>query len=154
MKEEFDESKLPDCRDPLATPAVDFDWTALYARLGEDVVEGKVDKRLTDIVVRLLQVLVPNSTHHIQPGAVGLRLIALAWVINPAYFEGSPSISELAQRCGVNTVTLARYTGRYSRLMRWRNRGQKHAWNWRKRLERSDLQGIQGPEEGGEGANG
>jgi hypothetical protein len=38
--------------------------------------------------------------------------------------------------------------------MSWRNRGQKHAWNWRRRLERSDLQGIEESEPGDEDVNG
>ena len=145
MKEEFDEARMARRRDPVDAPDQDFDWDALYKRLGEDVNEGKVNKRMADIIIRLLQVLVPVSTHRIQPGSVGLRLIALAWVINPAYFEGTPSIRELARRCGVNVVSLARHTGRYSRLIRWRNRGQKHAWNWRKRVQPSDFRGIRQP---------
>jgi hypothetical protein len=59
-----------------------------------------------------------------------MRLIALAWVLSPGYFEGSPSIRKLARRCGIRIAALANYTGYYSRLLRWRNRGQRHAWNW------------------------
>jgi hypothetical protein len=61
---------------------------------------------------------------------VGLRVIALAWVLNPAYFEGSPSVSELANLCGVRAAALAAYTGHYSRLIGWRNRSQCHSRNW------------------------
>ena len=134
MKEPFDEARLAKSRDPLDAPDQGFDWDALYKRLGEDLRDGKVDERLEDLLIRLLQLLVPEFRNRIQPDSVGLRLIALAWVLNPGYFDGAPSLRELARRCGVSAVALARHTGRYSRLIRWRNRGQRHAWNWRKQV--------------------
>jgi hypothetical protein len=74
--------------------------------------------------------LLPPSDRRIQPQSLGMRLIALAWVLNPAYFDGSPSVRKLARRCGVRIAALANHTGYYSRLLGWRNRGQRHAWNW------------------------
>jgi hypothetical protein len=65
--------------------------------------------------------------------STGLRLIALAWVLNPGYFVGSPSLSELARRCSVRRAALANHTGYFSRLLGWRNRGQRHASNWLRR---------------------
>jgi len=130
VKEEFDEDFMADNRDPLDAPDQGFDWQALYQRLNEDASSGDNDQRLSQTVIRLLQMLLPLSSRRIQPESLGLRLIALAWVLSPAYFEGNPSIRRLARRCGVRIAALANYTGYYSRLLRWRNRGQRHAWNW------------------------
>ena len=147
MKEEFHEDFMADSCDPLYAGNPDFDWETLYARLGEDVREGDVDKRLEETVIRLLQLLVPESRLRLQPSSVGLRLIALAWVLSPGYFEGTPSLRVLAGRCGVSAVTLAHHTGRYSRLIRWRNRGQGHAWNWRKAVHEKEARLVR-PQQG------
>ena len=98
--------------------------------MAEDVSNGEVDKNLAEVITRLIQLLIPYRHGRIQPGSVGLNIIALAWVLNPAYFDGSPSLRELARRCGIQPSTLARHTGHYSRFIGWRNRGQRHAWNW------------------------
>jgi hypothetical protein len=138
VKHDFDETRMAEGRSSVDGPRYEFDWEALYQRLGEDVREGKVDHRLQQVVVRLLQLLVPPTTRHIQPESIGLRVIALAWVVNPAYFEGTPSMRELARRCGVNHCHLAHHTGHYSRLLGLRNRGQNHAWNWHDQAEETD----------------
>jgi len=115
---------------PLDMQIKDFDWETLYAHLGEDARDGGNEPRLAEAVARLLQMFLPNARRRIHPDSVGLRVIALAWVLNPAYFEGSPSVNELADQCGVRVAALAAYTGHYSRLIRWRNRGQRHSRNW------------------------
>jgi len=177
VKQPFDEARLAKSRDPVDAPNQDFDWEQLYQRLSEDAREGDNDKRLAEAVTRLLQMLVPPVQRGIRieamglrlvalawvlnPGyfagapsllqmlvppvqrgirieAMGLRLVALAWVLNPGYFTGAPSLRQLARRCGVTPAALARYTGQYSRLIRWRHRGQRHAWNW-SQFERSPL---------------
>ncbi|HNQ90544.1 MAG TPA: hypothetical protein PKM73_18170 [Verrucomicrobiota bacterium] len=130
MKEEFDEKFMAENRDPLDAPDQGFDWQLLYQRLNEDATSGENDQRMSQTVIRLLQMLLPMSSRRIQPESLGLRLIALAWVLSPGYFEGNPSVRRLARRCGVRIAALANYTGYYSRLLRWRNRGQRHAWNW------------------------
>ncbi len=128
MKPEFNEAFLSDSRDLVDGQIQDFDWDRLYQRLVEDA--GETDPRLAEAVTRLLQSIVPYDHRQLHPEAVGLRVIALAWVLSPRYFAGSPSLRDLAKRCGVGAATLARYTGRYSRFIGWRNRGQRHAWNW------------------------
>jgi len=133
MLNPFDENRLADKRDSVGAPDQDFDWKRLYERLSEDAETGDNDPKLSETVVRILQMLLPPLTNHrIQPQSLGMRLIALAWVLSPGYFEGSPSITKLARRCGVRIAALANYTGYYSRLLGWRNRGQRHAWNWRR----------------------
>ena len=130
MKEVFDETYVAEGLDPLDGVLQDFDWDELYRRLAEDVSNGEVDKNLAEVITRLIQLLIPYRQGRIHPVSIGLNIIALAWVLNPGYFDGSPSLRELAQRCGVQHSTLAKHTGHYSRFIGWRNRGQRHAWNW------------------------
>lgn len=131
MSHGYDDERLSDARDPLDARDQDFDWQGLYRQLSEDALDEHNDKRTSEAVVRLLALLLPRlSGRRIQPESIGLRLIALAWVLSPAYFDGSPSVARLAKRCGVRAAALANFTGYYSRLLRWRNRGQRHAWNW------------------------
>lgn len=130
---DFDEAYLAEHRDPLDAPNPDFDWQQLCQHLGEEaepVADGDNAHR-AEVVVRLLQLLLSRTERNVEPRKIGMRVIALAWVLNPAYFVGSPSLTELAQRCGISPGTLANYTGQASRYLRWRNRAQRHAWNWR-----------------------
>ena len=126
---DFEEGFLSDNRDPMDAPSQDFDWEQLYAMLGEEVTH---DQQPTELVTRLVQLIVPPTSHHVSIRAIGLRAIALAWILNPGHFPGNPSLRELAKRCGVNPPTIARLTGELSRLTGWRNRAQRHAWNWKK----------------------
>lgn len=134
MSNEFHDDWIPDNVDPLDAPDQDFDWDELYGRLSEGVEGPQTDPELAQTVVRLLQLLLPpNTGQRLQAKSLGLRLIALAWLLNPGYFEGSPSLRTLAKRCGIRLASLANYTGHYSRLLGWRNRAQIHAWNWCRR---------------------
>jgi hypothetical protein len=130
LKEAFHEAFVADGLDPLDGALQDFDWDLLYRRLAEDVGNGNMNQQLAEVVTRLLQILIPFRQGRIHPVSIGLNIIALAWVLNPAYFNGSPSLRDLARRCGIQPSTLARHTGHYSRFIGWRNRGQRHAWNW------------------------
>ena len=132
MKEEIKEWRTSEPREPVEMLTQDFDWQGLYAHLGEDLQDEDPDPRLGEAVARLLQTFLRDVRRPVRPQDVGLRVIALAWVLNPAYFEGSPSVSDLADQCGVRVATLAGHTGRYSRMLRWRNGGQRHSWNWTK----------------------
>lgn len=121
-----------ECFELLETATQDFDWDALYAHLDADAREDGNDKNPVEVVTRLLEMFLPAPGQPVIPSRIGLRVIALAWVLNPAYFEGDPSMSELAARCGVRLPTLAKRTGHFSRVIRWRNHWQRHSWNWAK----------------------
>jgi hypothetical protein len=138
MREPFDENRLAATAEPIADPVQDFDWQELYARLEEDAQDADQDRTLAEAVQRLLQLLLAAGGPRVNPQRVGLRVIALAWVLSPDYFPDSPSLHQLAERCGVGAATLAELTGRISRQIGWRNRGQCHGWNW-ERSERSPL---------------
>lgn len=133
MKQPFDETRIAKNRDPLDARNQDFEWDELLERLSEDARAEQTDKSLAQTVRRLIQILVPvYEKRRLWAKSLGLRLIALAWVLDPGYFEGSPSLAELARRANVTPAKLAHHAGRFSRLLGWRHRGQRHAWNWRK----------------------
>jgi hypothetical protein len=132
MRDTFQEDHIAESADPVDSLTQDFDWKLLYARLNEEACEAHLDPRLADTVARLITLLVADSGRRVKPASVGLRVIALAWVLNPGYFQDSPSLRRLASRCGVTRATLAHLTGHYSRFLGWRNRAQRHAWNWKR----------------------
>ena len=117
---------------PFAAKTTDFDWQQVYSHLDEEASETEIGKQTIEGVVRLLKLLVATSRTKIKPDHIGLRVIALAWLLNPGYFTGSPSLRQLARRCGVNHTKLAELTGHFSRVIGWRNRAQRRAWNWRR----------------------
>lgn len=109
----------------------DFDWEAIHYSFEKAGEADKPETRIAEAVLGVLQMLLPPlSTRRIQPESLGIRLIALAWVLDPANFNGSPSLRKLARRCGIRSAALANHTGHFSRLLGFRNRGQRHAWNW------------------------
>jgi hypothetical protein len=116
--------------DTVDAASQDFDWKLLYRRLNEEACEAGVDEKLAEAVSRILQLLIGKGQGRVYPNHIGLKVVALAWVLNPAYFKNSPSLRQLAGRCGVTPATLAHLTGYFSRFMGWRNRAQRHAWNW------------------------
>lgn len=110
MKPQFFEDYSTDKLDPLA-PAMqeDFNWDELYERFGElsdRQMHDEQMERINEFVRKLFQWVVaidlnrPNSQM-----LIGRRFIALAWVLNPALFEGSPSASKLAESLGMKVDT-------------------------------------------------
>lgn len=142
MIHEFDETHQAETRDPLVAGAHSFDWETLYARLDADARSEANDKGLAEIVTRLLHLLLPPPGQPMNPRRVGLHVIALAWVLSPGYFDGNPSLRQLARRCRISPTTLGELTGKMSRAINWRNRAQQRGWNWhrteRRRLGKSN----------------
>jgi AraC-like DNA-binding protein len=139
MISDFHEAVQPDAIDPVDGTFADFDWTDLWQRLGEEETDTATDHEIADALMRMLRLLLEGCGGElINPRTAGLRLIAIAWTLNPGLFTGGPSLRTLARRCNVSPAALARLTGEASRSLRWRNRAQRHAGNWRK-MERSAL---------------
>jgi hypothetical protein len=132
LKQPFDETRVAKSRDPVDAPSLGFDWDEIYRVLDDEMPEREADKLLDELLVRLLQFLIPKRPERLSARSLGLRVLALAWVLSPGFFEGTPSLRRLARRVNVSPSKLSRHTGRISRLLRWRNRAQQHAWNWNK----------------------
>ena len=115
--------------DPLTSAVADFNWEELYERLdGPSAFESQDRVELAQGLIRLL--LGSDIDAAPNPKAVGLRAIALAWVLSPAYFPDAPSLRKLALACGVSPAALAQHTGEISRQIQFRSRAQRHAANW------------------------
>jgi hypothetical protein len=132
VKEPFDEGRsLPPC-DPAACGCAEFDYEEVYRRLDGEPQPAACPKALLAFGLLFQRLMPPGKFERRCVAGVGLRMIALAWVLNPAYLPGSPSLTQLARRCGVTKNYMASLTGEMSRLAKWRNRAQQHAWNWAK----------------------
>ena len=128
----YDDSIVPRTLDPLDGTPNDFAWDEVFERLGE--IDGTVadSPERHETLSRLMNLLLADAQgHKISPKAIGLRFVALAWVLNPANFPDNPSLRQLAKRCEVSPAALAHFTGTISRLTGIRNRAQRHAGNWR-----------------------
>lgn len=132
MRSIFDESYVAHDRDRLDAVSQDFPWAEIFERLdsGEGLAASGPDQ--SEAILRLMNLLLSDAQGtRINPKTVGLRLLAIGWVMNPANYPGSPSLRELARRCGVSAAALAFHTGAISRATGIRNRAQRHAGNWK-----------------------
>lgn len=134
MKPEFFEDYVSKDADTIDAQLIDFDWDDLAARLGETKEElpGRDYESLLVAFRRLFDWLLATDLQ--RPGCerfIGRRVIALAWAMNPGIFEGSPSLTKLAEQIGVHKATLSNYTSDASRTFGVRNRAQAHGWNWK-----------------------
>jgi hypothetical protein len=125
-------------QDPLNNQTTDFDWDRLYELLGEaeqEVEERDYDK-LTFAIRRLLEFMLADDLRHPKAERnIVRRVVALAWTLNPGYFEGSPSLTEVAHMMGLNKVTLSEHTAEVRRVFGVRNRAQSHGWNFKAQKE-------------------
>lgn len=132
MKLYYDDTLPPTRLDPLDGQSADFAWNDVFERLGE--VDGTVldSPEHHETISRLMNLLLTDAQGlKISPKVIGLRLLALAWVLNPANYPDTPSLRQLARRCGVSPAALAHFTGAISRVTGIRNRAQRHAGNWK-----------------------
>lgn len=147
--------------DPLAPPTeMEFDWDELYERLGEpsdrQLHENNMEQ-ISEFVRKLFQWVVAVDLK--QPNSqmlVGRRFIALAWVLNPALFDGSPSASKLAETLGITRkANLWTLTGEASQHFGITNRSQSHGWNRGKQNDGiATSKGIAKPQQNDSKANG
>ena len=120
--------------DPLDSRHCDFDWATLAESMKES--RAEMHERDWDALVKAIQTLlrwiIPTNLRGPSPEKfIARRCIALLWTINPDYFDGAPSISELARQLKVTRATLSTYAANASRKFDTRNRGQSHGWNYK-----------------------
>src|SRR5688572_14132600 len=109
-KEAFHEDYQNPNQDPLAPDPQEFDWPGLYGLLGEaqeDLGERDYESLKAALGVLCQWVLDTDLNRPGFEATVGRRLVGLLWTINPAYFEGSPSLSQLAKQFHVHKSTLS-----------------------------------------------
>ena len=135
LRPEFRSAEL----DPLASNP-DFDWPGLYEKLKEPdeqahqqavaEVVSVLSRRATvaafkDIMRWLLEV---NLQDHRARATIGVRAVAMAWVINPDQFQGA-SLAMIAKSMGFKGAnSLSPAAADFSRRFGITNRFQKHDW--------------------------
>ncbi|PYJ63534.1 MAG: hypothetical protein DME24_01105 [Verrucomicrobia bacterium] len=63
--------------------------------------------------------------------AMGRRLLALAWTVDPSLIEESPSLAQIAKAIGCTRATLSVHSAQARRQFGIRNRLSCHGWNYR-----------------------
>ena len=115
---------------------VEFDWPSVQRALGEpeqvDAAQSQAD--LAEALRRVFRwVADTNKCCQGYHERVGLRSIALLWVVSPDYFAGA-SLTGMARRSNLNKTAMSRLTAAVSREFGICNRAQAH--DWRRRSQR------------------
>ena len=126
-KPEFKPDYVSPKRSPLAPPTYqDFDWNEVERELGELPEDARAD--VAEVIRKIfLWVTAVKMNGKNAPKKVGRRFIALAWVIDPSLFDGSPSLETLGKQIGNHH--LWKMTGKVSKEFGITNAAQNHAWN-------------------------
>ena len=129
---EFDPANIgKDRLDPLAATDQPFDWGELESLLGEtETLRDYEREKLVHVFTVILQWAVQSSRGRVDLRKIGRKLVALAWVINPASFDGSPAARELARRAGLHKSCFSIDCTDATRRFGIRNRPQRHGANF------------------------
>lgn len=129
----FSEDFISERQDPLSPTHQDFPFDDVARALGEDVDLERDDVRemVANAIAGIMRFcLNTDITNKRAEQIIGRRLIALAWVLNPGLFEGSPSLIKLSKRMGMKSpFALHILSGEVTRNFGIKNRAQAHAWN-------------------------
>ena len=120
--------------DPTFATHTDFDWSELEHLLGEArELDAKSIEKLADCLRGIIAWCIASKPGEVNLQRAALRIVALAWVIDPNFFEGA-SLAEVSRRGGLKTVVrLAEQSGAASRVFGIRNPGQSHSnGTWKK----------------------
>lgn len=117
--------------DPTFDTQADFDWRGLEELLGEAEQLQESDRALlADVLHKIIAWCVECQPGKLRLDLLGRKIVALAWLVSPEFFEGA-SLSKLARRAGLkNNKYLAQYSGQASRTFNLRNHAQSHAHNF------------------------
>jgi hypothetical protein len=134
----FDEEYVSPHRDPLSPRHVEFDFAAVERAFGE--LETEADREAVARFVRALFNWVTDISidHPNAQAMAGRRFLALAWVLDPALFDGI-SAAGLAARLGIKSINkFQRLTGEVTRRFKITNRAQRVSDHNRKGLNHAD----------------
>lgn len=137
-KPEFHEDYQNPNESTLDPQTYDFNWEELYRNLGEGVETDEPLSRhdlakLAGGLKVVLRWLTDIDLHRSGwETTLAHRVISLAWTLDPGYFEGSPSLTFLAEKIATHKATLSAHAADASRVFSIRNRGQAHGWNFKK----------------------
>lgn len=130
MRGEFQED-----RDDTGEGSYDFDWALLEERLGEtssEAVRSEVQQKLALALGSILDWLMA-----IRPlkrrwalRSIGLRTVAMAWVVNPERLNGD-SIRSVAKQLGFTAANISPLTADFSRKFGGITNGFQNKHDWR-----------------------
>jgi hypothetical protein len=115
-----------------------FDWEKVYKELGETLEEVELDddemQKLAYAFKQVFQWIVDfQIDSSIAEKIIARRSIAVAWVLAPDMFEGSPSLTKLAKSLGLegrkrgyDKMILSAHTSEFSDKFKIQNRAQSH----------------------------
>lgn len=139
MRGEFIEDMHSDKVDPTTKDCEEFDWDDLYERLGEldrtraAETEEQHEQQMQRLAFALGTILdwIINGQSNRRPKqflrAVGMRTVAMAWVIDPKRFDDA-SIRQLSKALGFTAANISPLTAEFSRLYSVFNKFQNHDW--------------------------
>jgi hypothetical protein len=133
----FHEDFQSDHADQLDLRTQDFDWDEVFRRvdgLKDSLSESDYDRLGTALDEIFRWVIGDPKTPKESERKIGLRFIGLAWCLRPDFFDGSPSLTEIARRIDRNKVTLSVHSADAHRKFGIKNRGQSHGSNFKKTL--------------------
>jgi hypothetical protein len=129
--------------DPLTEACAEFDYEQVYRDLDGDVdwQDDDLNQKLAQLLRHIFQFALDTELSAGADRRIGRRFLALAWVVDPSLFAGSPSLAKLAARLGTDSATLSRLTSEATRTFGITNRCQAR---W---LSRQRKQGDASPKE-------
>lgn len=124
----FDETRVEDL-DALDGRSIDFPWEELFSRIDNQPEDLRAELRqdLAAGLGEMLRWLIRGDGQdrlYVRGQIAGCRAIALAWVLSPDIFDGTPSLCALAERLGVPRATLSRHTADVTKRWGILNRAQ------------------------------
>jgi hypothetical protein len=134
VTEDFDEARTSEHADPLDSKILDFDYDAVDGAGPVPIKFIQVDAACDGLKV-IASYQLGNECNKLSTRAfeaIGRRVVAMWWAVNPAYFDGSPSLSSLAKRTGMDDTGLSRLTAELTRAFGVHNRAQAHGDGVRK----------------------
>src|ERR1051326_116503 len=136
----FDENQTHPHATSDYKPHSDFDWIGLSIALGEAQKKSGPDfPKMADGLIILLQWAINGNGRGFaiktnRPddplAALGRRVVALLWALNPAIFEGE-SLRGLENRLCLKRGSLSRFTADARRAFKLKNRAHGHGWNFK-----------------------
>ena len=109
---------------PEAHTSVDFDWAEVVRNLDDYDKEAVKEATLT-VVHGVIMHLLSDRWANKGGRTVGLRGIALAWVLYPSRF-GNMSQEAIAKRLGIKRAHFCEYVTEAARTFRLRHPGQRY----------------------------
>lgn len=119
----------------------EFGWDELYDQLGEtedsrEEFAGVARRQSVRFAVALVDWLLGDTINRHTIHNVGLRALAMAWVIQSRHMEDFPQLHTLAQKLNFAESNISPLTAEFSARFGIRRPEQKH--DWRHHDERTD----------------